>query len=311
MTVQEIVDRIKLEYPRVTAICTDSEIVDVLNTQQDSVFDDLQVVGTYDFITVDGKGRYALPADMQIQFIKSVLLSTDADTTVQSGTVSATAGAATLLGSGTSFTSALVDRKIVVNGELKTVESVESTTSLTVSDNFDATASGVAWYLYATPTEDGVRFNELCYAEYQDVLTRNIANGWFRFSDGTTDYIGFYPTPSVTGKTVRVVYRPTPTELSASVMTATPDLFYRWHILLVYGAVSDIAGMGSNPDSAIANNYARKYNTELEKARQNRFERDRPGYASTKNVAYKNWNYARNVLSGRRKSFSNYSYEDM
>jgi len=240
---------------------------------------------------------------MEIPFIKHVLSSNSVSTSVQSGTVSVVAGTKTVTGSGTSFSSALGGQYIVINDELKFVDGDTpiTSTSLSVTTNFAASASGVAWYLYAVPGESGT-FYDLPFVDYSVLLTKNADCGWYKFSDGTTDYIGFYPVPTSTGKTVRVVYRPKPTAMvnTPAGLLLQPDLFYRWHNLLVYAAISEIAGSGSNPDVTMANNYAMKYNATMKMAKENRFERDKPGYTATRDVMH-NSNYARRVLSGRSK----------
>jgi hypothetical protein len=302
MTADEILDQIELLYPRASA-WSDAQKVDILNIEQDRIFDILQIESTYDFILIGDTARYALPSDMQINHIKRVLVSTSANTSEQDGTVSVTAGAATVSGSGTSFTSALEGECIVINGELKEVDTVSTTESLTVTSNFDETAADVAWGLYETP-EEAESFTEYQYEDYDKILTRSVYSGWYKFSDGTTDYIGFYPKPSVTGKTVRVIYRPTPAAIAADALTITPDLYYRWHILLVYAAIAEIAGAGTNPDADIANLYIRKYNDALADARANRYVRDKPGHTVTRNVM-RNGNYARRVLTSRAHNLPN------
>lgn len=310
MTLQEILNQIKALYPRAGSAFSDAEIVDILNIIQDTIFDELQVKSTYDFITISDTDRYSFPADMQACFIKTVLMSHSASTDTQTGTVSVTAGAATVTGSGTSFTSALEGEYIVINDELKIVDTVSTTESMTVTENFAATASAVAWELYDSP-EEGSVFYEIPYKDYADVLTRTTEDCWFHYIDDDEEYIGFYPDPSTTGKTVRVIYRPTPTAMSESALSTSPDLHYRWHVLLVYGAINEIAASGSNPDTTIANNYARKFNEILAKATQNRYERDKPGYIVTENKYPRTWNHARLVMTGRKNRFSRYSYEDI
>jgi hypothetical protein len=303
MTADEILDQIELLYPKAATAWSDAQKVDFLNIEQDNIFDILQVESTYDFILIDDTARYALPSDMQIDLIKRVMVSNDANVTTQDGTVSATAGAKAVTGSGTAFTSDLEDEYIVINGELKIVDTVSSVTSLTVTTNFESSASDVSWSLYATP-EEADSFIEYLYQDYDKILTRSVYGGWYKISSGSTDYIGFYPLPTETGKTVRVIYRPTPSAISADSLTTTPDLYYRWHVLLVYAAIAEIAGSGDNPDIDIANLYTRKYNEVLERAKENRFERDKPGYVVMRNVMRSN-NNARRIMTGRSRRLPN------
>ena len=63
------------------------------------------------------------------------------------GTVSVSAGTSTVTGVGTNFTNALVGKPIKIESELFTVDSVASTTSLTLSGNHIAGASGVGAFV--------------------------------------------------------------------------------------------------------------------------------------------------------------------
>jgi len=303
MTLAQILAQIYLLYPRADTAWTDDQIVAFLNIEQANIFSELQVEATYDFRTIKDTARYALPADMEIPSIKHVLCSNSANTSIQTGTVTVTAGAKTVTGSGTAFTSAIEDGYIVINDELKIVDTVSSAVALTVTTNFADSAAGVAWYLYATPGEDKY-FTEYKYADYDTILTRGSSNSWYKFSNSTADYIGFYPEPSVSGRTIRVVYKPKPVDMVNSVagLLLSPDLHYKWHNLLVYAAIGEIAGSGSNPDVTIANNYAMKYNAIMRMAKDDRQGRDKPGYTATRNVMRTN-NRARQVLSGKSRAF--------
>lgn len=310
MTLQEIITEIKGQYAYDQTVWTDDRVVAFLNDVQNRIFDKLQVEAFYDSITVTDQMRYALPADMQIDKIKTVLISNDEQTTVQSGTVSVSAGAKTVTGSGTSFTSALEGEYIVINDELKIVDTVSSTTSMTVTTNFASDDSGAAWYLYATPEED-VTFTEYYFEEYNTVLKRATEQCYYKYRESGTDYLGIYPAPSTTGKTVRIIYTPKATTLTndETGLAATPDLFYRWHYLLVYAAISEIAGSGNTPDHKRADDYAIKYNYLLQSAMEDGNKRNTPGYRKMRD-RMKSWNYSRRALRGGRRKLPWWMYEE-
>lgn len=295
MTLDAILNQIKLEYPAATR-WSDDQIVAFLNEEQNRIFDKLSVEAHYDFISIAYVRRYTLPADMQIDKIKSVLVSNKVSTEKQTGTVTVATGASTVTGSGTSFTSALEGQNIVINNELKTVAEVTSDTELSVTENFAHEATDADWYLYSTPEEEGL-FTEYHFIEYRDVLKQTVPQGWYKYSENGADYIGFHPMPARTGQTIRVTYIPTPTQLvnNEAGLVLEPDLNYRWHYLLVYAAISEIAGSGSNPDTVIANNYALKYNTIVRGALESMNPHNTPGYGVTRD-RMRPWNYSRRVL---------------
>lgn len=311
MTLQEILNEIKLQYPYASTLRTDDQIVSFLNEEQNRIFDKLQVESFYDFISIADTGRYALPSDMQVDKIRNILISNDESTDVQTGTVSVTAGAKTVTGSGTSFTSALEGEYIVINDELKIVDTVAGVTSLTVTTNFAATASAQAWYLYTTPEEDDVSFEEYYFQEYSTVAKRQTDQCYYKFRSSGTDYLGIYPVPTSTGKTMRAIYIPIPTELenSETGLAATPDLFYRWHYLLVYAAIQNIASSGDNPDHKRANDYAMMYNALMQDAMDDNNKRNTPGYRKVKD-RMKMWNYSRRALRHGRHKLPWWMYEE-
>jgi len=312
VTLQEILNEIKLRYPYTTTLRTDDQLVSFLNEEQYRIFDKLQIEAFYDFISVSGTGRYALPSDMQIDKVRNVLVSNNESTAVQTGTVSVTAGAKTVTGSGTSFTSALEDEYIVINDELKVVDTVSSTTALTVTENFASTAADEAWYLYTAPEENDNSFTEYYFQEYSTVLKRQTDQCYFKYrSSAGTDYLGVYPFPSVTGKTIRTIYIPKPTALenTETGLAASPDLFYRWHYLLVYAAIQDVASSGDVPDHKRANDAAMMYNAIMADAMGDNDKRNTPGYRKVKD-RMKMWNYSRRALRGRSHKLPWWMYED-
>lgn len=70
----------------------------------------------------------------------------------QTGTVSTTAGSATVTGSGTAFTSADVGKRIRVGSEDRWVSAYSSSTSITVNEAFTSNNSGATWY-FATVSQ--------------------------------------------------------------------------------------------------------------------------------------------------------------
>jgi len=309
MTLTEILTEAKKLYPKIDTAWTDDQIVASLNTIQHNIFNDLQIESTYDFKTIDDTARYALPSDMEIGAIKRVMFSKDDCLTLQDGTVTVTAGAKTITGSGTTFTPAMVGDTIFIDNEYNTIASYSSGTSVTATSNFTSSHSGEAWYIYDAPEED--TFERYEYSDYDKILAREVNQAWYKYYDGSSYYLGLYPVPSSDGHCVRVIYLPKPDALANTEagLAATPDLYYRWHNLLVYAVIAECAGSGSNPDITIANNFAMKYNTLLTEAQQNKNERERPGYVVTRNIYGRN-NYARWILTGKRHELPDSMFED-
>jgi len=86
-----------------------------------------------------------------------------------------------------------------------------------------------------------------------------------------TPKIGIYPTPSKDGLKIRIFYERRPTKLSTANLNAVPDLKEDYQSILKYGVWIIIAE--SMDDIAKANNYTQKYNAELRKIKQERFEK--------------------------------------
>jgi hypothetical protein len=80
------------------------------------------------------------------------------DKSTRTGTAAVTANSATVTGTGTSFTTELkVGSEILINGERRTVQTIASTTSLTVDAPYVNTASGAAITMlddFLVPTTD-------------------------------------------------------------------------------------------------------------------------------------------------------------
>lgn len=95
---------------------------------------------------------------------------------------------------------------------------------------------------------------------YQDVK-KTAGVPFYYFTDGNE--LGLYPTPkedSAGGLTI--FYNRTPVKLTSSGMTSVPELDSDFHMLLVYGALVQIAENFN--DVAMVNNYTSKYNGLLE-----------------------------------------------
>lgn len=296
MTVQQIVDKIKLLYPAAVN-WSDAQIIDQLNIEQSNIMRDLLVEAAYDMVSMNGVRRYAMPANMQVDFIRHVLLESGTSVVEQGGTVSIAAGSKNVVGVGTAFDAALEDQRITIADEVFTVDTVTDGTHMTVTANAVTAATGAKWSLFVAPQED-VTFTEYPFVEYNDVLTRRVSHGWYRVDSET---IGIYPTLTITGKAMRILHLPLPTALSSTAMTASPDLYYMWHMLLVYAVIREIAMSGSNPDTVVANNYAMMYNSELAKAKQDNVTRNGGKYSQTTDVM-REWNGYRRRSSRRSRA---------
>ncbi|MEK8206768.1 hypothetical protein NST41_14340 [Paenibacillus sp. FSL L8-0696] len=91
---------------------------------------------------------------------------------------------------------------------------------------------------------------------HQSVVNRS--NIPFYYFEGKTG-LGLYPTPTeniVDGLTL--FYYRYPMQLSATSLTAVPELDYDFHMLLVYGALAQICEVFQ--DTAMVNNYTGKFN---------------------------------------------------
>lgn len=97
-------------------------------------------------------------------------------------------------------------------------------------------------------------FQEYTYADLNESMTG------YRYFDAMNGLIGLYPMPDTTGWNIRLIYRKRPALMDSTDTSETPELKEDWHRILVYGAIIEIAGAGSNPDVTTVNNYAMKYN---------------------------------------------------
>lgn len=102
------------------------------------------------------------------------------------------------------------------------------------------------------------QFQEYTYAELDEEISGN------RYFDAFNGLIGLYPVPDTTGQNVRLIYEKRPDLLNSNDLAASPELKIDWHRIFVYGAIAEIAGSGSNPDTTTANNYTLKYNKLME-----------------------------------------------
>jgi hypothetical protein len=108
------------------------------------------------------------------------------------------------------------------------------------------------------PITDKSRFQKYTPAETNEQLIG------YRYFDAFNGLIGLYPVPDATGYNVRLIYEKRPALLDVNNLTAIPELREDWHRILVYAAIAEIAGAGSNPDITIVNNYTQKYNKLME-----------------------------------------------
>lgn len=83
MTLLEILDKIKLYYPKAST-WTDAQIVSLLNDEQKEIFRELQKPGIHEFETVADQMTYSLPSDCALEFIDYLGLTTDNPVTASS-----------------------------------------------------------------------------------------------------------------------------------------------------------------------------------------------------------------------------------
>lgn len=89
----------------------------------------------------------------------------------QTGEVKTTLGSATVTGSGTNFTSALVGQYIRIGNNIRTIASVESTTSLTTDTVWSSTlADWAVFYCRESITEEFEDWIAECQSEAEDIL---------------------------------------------------------------------------------------------------------------------------------------------
>ena len=132
----------------------------------------------------------------------------------------------------------------------------------TIADQWSYTLPSdceIEFLKYVGLTKDAVitsdsDFQEYTYAE----LTEEMSG--YKYFDALNGLIGLYPMPDTTGWNIRLIYEKRPDLMVSTVLTASPELKTDWHRILVYGAIVEIAGSGSNPDVTIVNNFTAKYN---------------------------------------------------
>jgi len=112
---------------------------------------------------------------------------------------------------------------------------------------------------YVGLTKDAVITSNSEFQEYTLAdLNENMSG--YRYFDAFNGLIGLYPMPDTTGWNIRLIFKKRPALMNSSNTGETPELREDWHRILVYGAIAEIAGSGSNPDTTTANNYTQKYN---------------------------------------------------
>jgi hypothetical protein len=104
------------------------------------------------------------------------------------------------------------------------------------------------------------------------------------YNNSEAPMFGIYPTPTVDGKKIRIFYERRPTPLSVSNLNAIPDLKEDYQVILKYGVWIIIAE--AMDDIVKANNYTLRYNAEMKKIKQERYEK-MAKYPSTKDVMTK------------------------
>lgn len=97
-------------------------------------------------------------------------------------------------------------------------------------------------------------FTSYTYKGLDEEMTSN------NYYDALNGLIGLYPVPKTTGYTVNIIFEKRPTLLSASDLSATPEINEDYHDLLKFYALAVIAKSGHNPDVQLANNYLADYN---------------------------------------------------
>lgn len=112
---------------------------------------------------------------------------------------------------------------------------------------------------YVGLTKDAVITSNSDFQEYTYADLNESMSG-YKYFDALNGLIGLYPMPNTTGWNIRLIFQKRPALLSATNLTATPELKEDWHRILVYAAITEIAGSGSNPDVTTANNYTLRYN---------------------------------------------------
>lgn len=149
---------------------------------------------------------------------------------------------------------------------------------------------------YALPSDCDIEFIKFLGICSDSPITANSIYKEYTFCDLNSELIGYryydangligiYPVPTQSGAKAQIIYKKRPALLSAENLTSTPELKEDWHRIFVYGAIIEIAGSGSNPDTTVANNYTLKYNSLMSEIKLAKYN-NRP-YPRTKNV--KDW----------------------
>lgn len=123
-------------------------------------------------------------------------------------------------------------------------------------------------------------FQEYTYARPDEELLG------YKYWDGQS-MIGIYPIPETSGYNIKIIYDKRPSLLSELVLTGVPDLNSDWHKILVYGAIIELAGAGTNPDIDVVNNYTIKYNQLYSQMTISKYDNE-PKYPKIKDVTRKN-----------------------
>jgi len=140
-----------------------------------------------------------------------------------------------------------------------------------------------------TVLTDSSRFKEYGYLRAEQKLSGS--NWYIHVSDGGARGIGLYPVPTDSTSHIRLIYKKRPTMFTLLNVTAEPEIEVDWQMLLVYGAITEIAGSGSSPDISIVNNYTYKYNALLTEAKSALNGRD-VAYGKTRDV-YRPYGFSR------------------
>jgi hypothetical protein len=140
-----------------------------------------------------------------------------------------------------------------------------------LKDMYEFTTIANQWS-YLLPTNCSIEFLEYVGLTKDAVITSNTVfekytfaelnedMAGYKYFDALNGLIGLYPMPDTTGWNIRLIFRKRPVLMNVAILTASPELSEDWHRILVYGAIAEIAGSGSNPDTTTANNYTEKYN---------------------------------------------------
>ena len=101
------------------------------------------------------------------------------------------------------------------------------------------------------------------------------------YNNVETPKIGIHPTPTKDGLKIRIFYDRRPSRLSSANLNAVPDLREDYQTILKYGVWIIMAE--TMDDIVKANNYTLRYNTEMKRIKQERFDK-MAKYPSTTDV---------------------------